>query len=121
MVILNTIGILAMFVIGLIVGTLVIGLANLLGIAGWIVGFIFAILTLAVIFVNDKLLDFEMKHIMRLIGRIGRLDTKEMEVGEGSQKQRHRMDYYGFLAGSIVGMGASLLWTPSFILDIIPF
>jgi len=45
-------------------------------------------------------------------------DSDKNEIEENFSK---RMNYYGFLVGSVVGTLASLLLSPSIVLDWLPF
>lgn len=111
---------LAMFLVGLIVATLAMGLADLIGIAGWIVGGFFVLVIFAFIVLHDKLMNFEMKWLVRGIARIGRVKIDEAEA-EDEQRTAQRADYYAFLAGAVAGMVASSILSPEAVFDLIPF
>jgi len=110
-----------MLLIGMIVGAIVVFSAQFLGFSGWIVGPIFCGLVLAFIYLNDRLMGFGMRHVVSFLAKLE--DTKlssgdENEIEESFSK---RIDYYGFLVGAVVGTLASLLLSPSIVLDWLPF
>jgi len=103
----------AMFLIGAIVGAAVTWIADFAGVAGWIAGLVFAVLVFALICVNDRLMGFEMKSVVRLVASLGSLYTTKAEADEVERTFARSSDYYAFLAGAILGIAASLLWSPS--------
>ncbi len=112
---------LAMFFAGLFVGIMAISIASLIGIAGWIVGLGFAVLALVIIYLDQKLMNFEMKYVIRLIAWVGRIDMNEIKAEEAKEKRVPRKDYYAFAAGASGAIFASLIWTPNAINDLLPF
>jgi len=109
----------AMFLIGAIVGAAVTWIADFAGVAGWIAGLVFAVLVFALICVNDRLMGFEMKSVVRLVASLGSLYTTKAEADEVERTFTRSSDYYAFLAGAILGIAASLLWSPSSVLGLI--
>jgi hypothetical protein len=112
---------LAMFLIGIIVSAIVIHGAQILGISAWIVGPVFCGLLLAFIYANDLLMGFGMRHLTSLLAKLEDTDLSDTEKKEIQGNHTKRIDYLGFLAGSVVGTLASLLLKPSIVLDWIPF
>ena len=109
---------LAMFFAGLFVGVMAIGVASLVGIAGWIVGLGFTVLALVIIFLDQKLMTFGMKYISRLVAWFGRIYKNEILAEEAKEKRVPRKDYYAFAAGALLGIIASLIWSPNAIGDL---
>lgn len=107
---------LLMTLIGVCIGVAVTGLANIFGIAGWIVGLVVALLVLAFIYLDDKLMGFQMKHSLRLFGRLWKVETDG--VAENYTK---RYEYYAFLLGAVIGIAASLIWSPSFVVGLLRY
>ena len=112
---------LAMFFAGLFVGVLATGIASLFGFPGWIVGLGFAVLALVIIFLDQKLMKFGMKYVVRLIAQIGKLDKNEILAEEANEKHVPRKDYYAFASGALIGIIASLIWSPNAIGDLLLF
>ena len=107
------------FLLGVVVGAIVVGLAEALGIAGWLAGLLFALLVLAFVYVSDRMLGFELKYIVRLIAKMGNLDSTEIDAEMREHKSNR--DYYAFFVGTLVGITTSLIWTPSSVFDALPF
>jgi hypothetical protein len=120
MAIFDIISALATFLIGVIVGTIVVALAEFLGVAGWIAGLFFALCFLGVIYVSNKTLGLEMRVLDWLIGKITGANPRDMEAERITEDREERADYLGFLAGSILGILASLIWSPSLVFDLLP-
>jgi hypothetical protein len=110
-----------MFFVGLFAGALVISLANLIGIAGWVFGLGFAVVLLAIVYLDQKLMNFEMKYVIRLIAQVAKVDMDQIKDEEAKEKQVPRTDYFAFAAGVIVGLSASLIWSPTTITGLLPF
>lgn len=112
--------ILVMALIGVIVGGAVVGIAELLGIAGWIAGLCFAGLVFALIYVSDRLREVEMTWTSHLLAGIFARDQDLAEIDDAREARSRRMDYFGFLAGAIVGILGSLVLTPMGLLELLP-
>lgn len=121
MTILDFITTVAMFLIGVIIGTMVVGLAGAFGVAGWVAGLVLGLLIFIFIYLHDKLQAFETKHVVRLIARLVKIDIKAIEAEQRAEDQGPRKEYYGFFVGAIIGTLASIVWTPSAIFDLLPF
>jgi len=115
----NMITALAALLIGVLVGGTVVGLAEALGFAGWLAGVLFSLLVFAFIYVSDKLLGFELRHITRLIARMGKIESREVDAE--LRDNENRRDYYGFFIGTVLGVVASVIWSPSVMFDALPF
>ena len=121
MAILDYISMLAMFLIGVIVGGIVIVVANFLGVAGWIAGPVFAALVLAFIYVNDRLMGFGMRHLVGFLAKIEDTELSDVDKKQVEGNFSRRLDYYGFLLGAVIGMVISLSLAPSIVFDLLPF
>ena len=111
----------AMLLIGMIVSAIVVSVAQFLGVSGWIVGPIFCGLILAFIYVNDRLMGLGMRHATSLLAKLEDTKLSDSDKKEIEENHTKRMDYYGFLVGSVVGTLASLLLAPSIVFDWLPF
>ena len=112
---------LAMLLLGMIVGAIVVSVAQFLGFSGWIVGPIFCGLVLAFIYVNDRLMGFGMRHVISFLAKLEDTKLSDSDKKEIEENYTKRTDYYGFLVGSVVGTLASLLLAPSIVFDWLPF
>lgn len=110
-----------MLLIGMIVGAIMVYTAQFLGFSGWIVGPIFCGLVLAFIYLNDRLIGFGMRHVISFLARLEDTKLSDSDKNEIEENFSKRMNYYGFLVGSVVGTLASLLLSPSIVLDWLPF
>jgi hypothetical protein len=112
---------LAMLLLGMIVGAIVVSVAQFLGFSGWIVGPIFCGLVLAFIYVNNRIMGFGMRHVISFLAKLEDTKLFDSDKNEIEENFSKRMDYYGFLVGSVVGTLASLLFAPSIVFDWLPF
>jgi len=110
-----------MLLLGMIVGAIVVSVAQFLGFSGWIVGPIFCGLVLAFIYVNNRIMGFGMRHVISFLAKLEDTKLFDSDKNEIEENFSKRMDYYGFLVGSVVGTLASLLFAPSIVFDWLPF
>lgn len=110
-----------MLLIGMIVGAIMVYTAKFLGFSGWIVGPIFCALVLAFIYLSDRLVGFGMRHLISFLANLGDMKLSSSDKNEIEENFSKRIDYYGFLVGSVVGTLVSLLLSPAIVFDWLPF
>ena len=111
----------AMALVGLIVSSAVVGIAQFLGFSGWIAGPILCVLVFAFIYLNDRLMGFGMRHVVSFLAKIEDTELSEIDKKQVEGNFSRRLDYYGFLVGAVLGMLISLSLAPSIIFDLLPF
>lgn len=110
-----------MFLMGTIVGTIVVLVAEFFSVSGWIAGPVFAAFVLIFIYANDRLMGFVMKHVINLIAKLGKTDITDPDKKQIEKSFTLSSDYFGFLAGTVIGVLASLFGVPSRLFDWLPF
>ena len=111
----------AMALVGLIVSSSVVGIAQFFGFSGWIAGPVFCALVFAFIYVNDRLMGFGMRHLVGFLAKIEDTELSDVDKKQVEGNFSRRLDYYGFLLGAVIGMVISLSLAPSIVFDLLPF
>ncbi|MHA3980516.1 hypothetical protein ACW9UR_22845 [Halovulum sp. GXIMD14794] len=106
-----------MLLLGVIAGSAAVGLANFLGFPGWIAGLALILLALGYFYLSDKVRDAGMNPIMRVLTRYGAAE-EERDIEE--ERRGRRFEYLSFLVGVVVGIAASLVWSPGAVIDLLP-
>lgn len=99
---------LAMFLIGAIVSNVVVVVAPVFGVPGWIAGLGFATLVLVFLYANDRLMGFGMRHFIGLLAKREKTDQSDSDKKQIEKNFTISSDYYGFLAGTALGILVSL-------------
>lgn len=111
----------AMSLAGLIVSAIVVGIAQFLGLSGWIAGPVFCVLVLAFIYVNDRFTGFGMRHVVSFFVKLEHTGLSKVDEEQIEGNFTRRLDYFGFFVGAVIGTLASLFFAPSFVFDFLPF
>lgn len=107
------------FVVGLFLGQLVLSIIDLFGMAGPLITGLYVFVILVLFLINEALRKYEMKHLLRFIGRIANEPVSAADIEKNEVASR--LDRRFLLLGACIGALISAKWGTFLLSDLVPF